>query len=226
MASADCLVLLSDVDGLYTADPEPRPGRPASSARSAQHHARDRGDGRAARPPRRLGRHGHQDRSRRSIAVAAGCHMCIAAGAPPAPAAAASKRARACTWFLPSATPAAARKQWIAGTLRPTGALTIDAGRAAGAARGQEPAARRRHRRARALRARRYGERARRGRRSRSRAASSPIPTPMPRASWAASPPRSRALLGFRGRDEMIHRDDLVLHAPATKLPSRRRRRS
>src|SRR2546422_6911268 len=33
-----------------------------------------------------------------------------------------------CTWFVPSATPAAARKQWIAGTLRPAGAITIDAG--------------------------------------------------------------------------------------------------
>ena len=33
-----------------------------------------------------------------------------------------------CTWFVPSATPVAARKQWIAGTLRPPGALIIDAG--------------------------------------------------------------------------------------------------
>jgi glutamate 5-kinase len=33
-----------------------------------------------------------------------------------------------CTWFVPTDTPLAARKQWIAGTLRPAGALSIDAG--------------------------------------------------------------------------------------------------
>ncbi len=61
------------------------------------------------------------------IAVAAGCHMCIAAGAPPAPAAA-HRGGRGLHLVRADATPAAARKQWIAGTLRPAGAMTIDAG--------------------------------------------------------------------------------------------------
>ena len=90
----------------------------------------------------------------------------------------ASRRGPSAPGSCRSATPVAARKQWIAGTLRPAGALTIDAGRAARAARGQEPAARRRHRCARPLRARRHRERAR-GRRRRDR-------------------PRHRRLLGRR----------------------------
>src|SRR5258708_20700185 len=61
------------------------------------------------------------------IAVAAGCHLCIAAGAHRHPLRRIEEGAD-CTWFVPSATPAAARKQWIAGTLRPAGAITIDAG--------------------------------------------------------------------------------------------------
>src|SRR5438874_12340823 len=61
------------------------------------------------------------------IAVAAGCHMCIAAGVHRHPLRRIEEGAD-CTWFVPSATPAAARKQWIAGTLRPAGAISIDAG--------------------------------------------------------------------------------------------------
>jgi glutamate 5-kinase len=61
------------------------------------------------------------------IAVAAGCHMCIAAGHHPHPVRRLEEGGR-CTWFVPSETPVAARKQWIAGTLRPAGALSIDAG--------------------------------------------------------------------------------------------------
>jgi glutamate 5-kinase len=61
------------------------------------------------------------------IAVAAGCHMCIAAGHPTHPVRRLEEGGR-CTWFVPTETPVAARKQWIAGTLRPAGALGIDAG--------------------------------------------------------------------------------------------------
>ena len=51
MASADCLVLLSDVDGLYSADPNQDPGG-ALHPRGAPHHPGDRGDGGARRPRR------------------------------------------------------------------------------------------------------------------------------------------------------------------------------
>jgi glutamate 5-kinase len=61
------------------------------------------------------------------IAVNAGCHMCIAAGHERHPLRRIESGAR-CSWFVPTSTPLAARKQWIAGTLRPAGAIHIDAG--------------------------------------------------------------------------------------------------
>ena len=65
MASADCLVLLSDVDGLYSADPNQDPG--ARLIREVRaHHPGDRGDGRARRLGGRLRRHGAPRSSRRA----------------------------------------------------------------------------------------------------------------------------------------------------------------
>jgi glutamate 5-kinase len=61
------------------------------------------------------------------IAVGAGCRMCIATGHVARPISALLAGGKA-TWFLPSATPGAARKQWIAGTLKPRGTLRVDAG--------------------------------------------------------------------------------------------------
>src|ERR1700731_5206993 len=61
------------------------------------------------------------------IAVGAGCHMCIAKGAVQHPLQRIEEGAR-CTWFVPSSTPLATRKQWIAGTLRPAGAIVVDDG--------------------------------------------------------------------------------------------------
>jgi glutamate 5-kinase len=61
------------------------------------------------------------------IATGAGCLMCIAAGDRKHPLQH-IEQGGACTWFMPASTPDAARKQWIAGTLRPAGALRIDAG--------------------------------------------------------------------------------------------------
>ena len=97
------------------------------------------------------------------IAVAAGCHMCIAAGRHRHPVRRIEEGAR-CTWFVPSATPVAARKQWIAGTLRPAGAVTHRSRRPASAARRQEPAAGRGRRRPWQVRAWRHGQRPGHGR--------------------------------------------------------------
>jgi len=143
------------------------------------------------------------------IAVAAGCHLCIAAGHHKHPLRRLEDGAR-CTWFVPSATPVTARKQWIAGTLRPAGAVTIDAG---------------------ALRALREGKsllpagvvRAR-GRFDRGDTVSvlTAEGAEVARGIIAYSDGDAakimgrksseiEGILGFRGRDEMIHRDDLVL---------------
>src|SRR5258707_13017361 len=59
--------------------------------------------------------------------MGAGCHLCIAKGALNRPLQRIEEGAR-CTWFVPSSTPVATRKQWIAGTLKPAGAIVVDDG--------------------------------------------------------------------------------------------------
>jgi glutamate 5-kinase len=61
------------------------------------------------------------------IATSAGTHMVIASGRIDHPLRAIAQGA-ACTWFLTPANPVAARKKWIAGSLEPRGAIMIDAG--------------------------------------------------------------------------------------------------
>jgi glutamate 5-kinase len=61
------------------------------------------------------------------IATHGGTHMVIASGRIAHPLQAIADGAR-CTWFLTPANPVTARKKWIAGSLEPKGILTIDAG--------------------------------------------------------------------------------------------------
>jgi glutamate 5-kinase len=125
MAAADCLVLLSDVEGLFTADPNRNPDARFIARVTAVTPEIEAMAGRSASA---VGSGGMATKILAAkIAVAAGCHMCIAAGHPAHPVRRLEEGGR-CTWFVPSETPVAARKQWIAGTLRPVGALSIDAG--------------------------------------------------------------------------------------------------
>ncbi|HEV2361459.1 MAG TPA: glutamate 5-kinase, partial [Acidimicrobiales bacterium] len=125
MISADCLVLLSDVDGLYTTDPSTDP---AASFIEQVLRITPEVEAMGGRSVSDVGSGGMATKILAArIAVAAGCHMCIAAGHHRHPVRRIEEGAR-CTWFVPSATPVAARKQWIAGTLRPAGSLTIDPG--------------------------------------------------------------------------------------------------
>jgi len=64
------------------------------------------------------------------IALGAGTHMVITSGKVMGPLAQLDSGAP-CTWFIAHSDPVAARKRWIAGTLEPRGVLTIDAGAAA-----------------------------------------------------------------------------------------------
>ncbi len=126
MLSADCLVLLSDVDGLYSADPGARRGGDAHTGGGAD-HARDRGDGgrREHRPwapaawrpswPRRRSR----SRPAATCASRAAARRIRCAGI--------AEGAR-CTWFVAEASPLTVRKQWIAGSLQPVGELHVDEG--------------------------------------------------------------------------------------------------
>ena len=125
MVSADCLVLLSDIDGLYTADPNKDKSAqfiPVVDAITPQIEAM--GGGSASD----VGRGGMATKiAAARIAVAAGCHMVISAGAHLHPVRRIEQGAR-CSWFVPHESPVAARKQWISGTLKPAGALVIDDG--------------------------------------------------------------------------------------------------
>ena len=133
MASADLLVLLSDIDGLYDAPP-------ARNA-SANHiplvpRITAEVEAMAGVSGSELSRGGMVTKIEAGkIATAAGTHMVIASGHVDHPLAAIGAGAR-CTWFLTPANPVTSRKKWIAGSLEPKGTLTIDAGAAAALRRG------------------------------------------------------------------------------------------
>ncbi|WP_408874303.1 glutamate 5-kinase [Falsiroseomonas sp.] len=207
MVEADALVLLSDIDGLYTADPRKDPG--AAHLPVVPQITEDIMAMGGEPPP------GYSSGGMRTkliaarIATGAGCAMAIALGQQDRPLRAMEQGAR-CTWFLPEPAGRSARKRWIAGSLAPLGVLVVDDGAARALARGSSllPAGLRavegEFRRgdpvsvrngagqevARGLVAYDSGDAARiAGHRSE----------------------RLEAILGWRGRDEIIHRDDLVV---------------
>jgi len=207
MASADVLVLLSDIDGLYTADPRldasaRRIGEVAEITPEIEAMAgaslSDSGSGgmitklAAARN-----------------AVRAGCHMVIAEGMAPHP----IERLLAgapCTWFLAHASPLTARKHWIAGTLQPAGALVVDDGAARALGQGNSLlpagvlAAEGSFRRGDLVLVRdRAGTELGRG--------LSAYACADARRILGHKSREIEQILGYRGREEMIHRDDLVL---------------
>lgn len=207
MASADTLVLLSDIDGLYTADPRVTP--------DAKHLPEVR-----TLTPEILAMAGEALPGFSSggmvtklqaarVALSAGARMAIALGKPLNPLAALLNGAR-CTWFLPQAEPLTARKRWIAASVKPAGTLTVDAGAADALRAGKSllPA----------------GVRQVAGSFERGDLVLVQGPTGQVLArgliaydSADAARIAGRrtseieALLGYRGRDEMIHRDDLVM---------------
>jgi glutamate 5-kinase len=125
MVGADLLVLLSDVDGLYTADPRRDP-----SARHLAHVAALTPEIEAMAGGAHVGAGGMATKlAAVRIAAAAGCSTLITLGRRAAPLSAVEAGARA-SLFAASATPAAAYKAWIAGSLAPQGALTVDDGAA------------------------------------------------------------------------------------------------
>jgi glutamate 5-kinase len=208
MISADTLVLLSDIDGLYTGDPrldasarfipEIREITPAIEAMGGSAASELSNGGMATKLI--AGR----------IAMAAGCRMAIADGrAVGALGALIDGKAR-CSWFLPEGSPLSARKKWIKGSLKTAGALLVDDGamRALSAGKSLLPAGvtsiEGEFKRGDVVDVKdRAGRLLARG-----------------LVAYAADDARRIAgrksaeiehLLGFRGRDEMVHRDDLVV---------------
>ena len=124
MVSADLLVLLSDVDGLYDKPPSAGDARlvPLVARISPEIEAM------AGASESQFARGGMLTKIEAGkIATTAGTHMVIASGRVPHPLERVAQGAP-CTWFLTPANPVTARKKWIAGSLEPRGALVIDAG--------------------------------------------------------------------------------------------------
>jgi len=207
MVGADQLILLSDIDGLYTDDPKRNPDAahlPVVESLTAEIEAM------GGEPPPGYSSGGMRTKLVAArIATQAGCAMAIARGDVGQPLAALEGGAR-CTWFLPIPEGRSARKRWIAGSLSPLGTLTVDAGAisALRAGRSLLPA----------------GVRAVTGTFDRGDAVlvAGPDGAALARglSAYASSDAeriaghrsdRIETILGWRGRDEMIHRDDLVL---------------
>lgn len=212
MISADTLVLLSDIDGLYTADPRNNPeARHIPLVREITPEI----VGMAGEPPPGYSSGGMVTKIVAGrIAMAAGCRMAIAMGKRMNPLAALLKPVEEggapATWFVPGAEPRTARKRWIAGSLKPLGTLMVDDGAVAALLKGGSllPAGVRDvtglfERGDLVLIQDRDGRIVGRG-----------------LSAYAAADARTIAgrrsaeieeALGYRGRDEIVHRDDLVL---------------
>src|SRR5256885_11636510 len=133
MVSADLLVLLSDVDGLYDAPPQS-----GANAKLIPLVARitPEIESMAGASGSELSRGGmHTKIEAGKIATTGGIHMVIAPGRIAHPLQAVADNGR-CSWFLTPANPVTARKKWIAGSLEPKGTLIIDAGAVAALRRG------------------------------------------------------------------------------------------
>ncbi len=207
MMNADTLVLLSDIDGLYSADPKLDPAArfiPLVSAITPQIEAM------AGKAPVGYSSGGMVTKLQAArIAVGGGCRMVIADGRRAHPLAALADGARS-TWFLAGVEPMTARKRWIAGSLKPMGSLTVDAGAAKALKSGRSllPA----------------GVSAVDGRFERGDAVvvlgSDGVEVARGLCAYSAQEAQLirghksseiEARLGYRGREELIHRDDLVL---------------
>lgn len=213
MAGADLLVLLSDIDGLYTAPPHLDPQAEFLDAIAEITPEIEAMAGGAASELSRGGMRTKIDAGK--IATGAGCAMIIASGKADRPLKSIIDGARH-SWFAPSAAPVTARKTWIAGQLQPAGELHIDAGAQGALKAGKSllPA----------------GVRMVAGQFSRGDTVSvigtegREIARGL--AGYDADDARKIAgrksgeieeILGYAGRSAMIHRDDLVMTDPAHK---------
>jgi glutamate 5-kinase len=207
MMRADILVLLSDIDGLYTADPRRDPAAehlPIVASLTPEIEAM------GGEPPPGYSSGGMRTKLVAArIATQAGVAMAIAEGHVMRPLRALEDGAR-CTWFLPAADGPSAWKRWIAGSLVPHGVFTVDLGAAAALRSGRSllPA----------------GVRSVEGTFQRgdpvlvrgpdgealARGLSAYGSEDAARIAGHRSD-KIEAILGWRGRDEIIHRDDLVV---------------
>lgn len=211
MASADCLVLLSDIDGLYTAPPQQNPDAVFLPEVPRITHEIEAMAGSAGSELSRGGMKTKIDAGK--IATAAGTSMVITSGKELNPLERLDQGARG-TWFPALSSPASARKAWIGGHLEPRGEIRLDAGavRAMTSGKSLLPA----------------GVTSVSGSFSRGDAVTllNPEGRVIGRGLIAYDADEAQliagrnsreieAIVGYPGRAEMIHRDDLVLELPA-----------
>ncbi|GAB2185325.1 glutamate 5-kinase [Roseibium sp. LAB1] len=211
MASADCLVLLSDIDGLYTAPPQQDPDAVFLPEVPRITHEIESMAGAAGSELSRGGMKTKIDAGK--IATAAGTSMVITSGKELNPLQRLDQGARG-TWFPALSSPASARKAWIGGHLEPRGEIRLDAGAVKAMASGKSllPA----------------GVTSVSGSFSRGDAVIllNPEGRIIGRGLIAYDADEAQliagrnsreieAIVGYPGRAEMIHRDDLVLELPA-----------
>ncbi|MEQ1648674.1 MAG: glutamate 5-kinase [Hyphomicrobiaceae bacterium] len=125
MITADCLVLLSDIDGLYTAPPGTTPdARRIDEVRAITPEI----EAMAGDAGSELSKGGMKTKVEAGkIALGSGTNMVIASGKRLHPLRQLIEGAP-CTWFVASSDAVTARKRWIAGQLEPAGAVHVDAG--------------------------------------------------------------------------------------------------
>lgn len=207
MISAEVLILLSDIDGMYEADPR--------NVADAKHIPEVREitpalEGMAGAAPEGFSSGGMITKLQAAkIALGGGCHMVLTEGRSLHPVGKLLDGGR-CTWFVSSANPRTARKRWIAGSLKARGEIVIDPGAANALGRGGSllPA----------------GVVSVEGRFERgdlvtvNGADGKEIGRGL--SAYSAADAKRiaghktgeiEAILGYRGRDELIHRDDLAL---------------
>ncbi|MGO4564366.1 glutamate 5-kinase [Rhizobium sp. 2YAF20] len=207
MTGADLLILLSDIDGLYTAPPHVDPQAKFLETIAEITPEIEAMAGGAASELSRGGMRTKIDAGK--IATGAGCAMIIASGKTDRPLNAIENGARS-SWFAPSGTPVTARKTWIAGQLQPAGELHVDDGAvvALGAGKSLLPA----------------GVRSVTGHfgRGDTVAVMGPLGREIARGLVGYDADEARqitgrksaeieAILGYAGRAAMVHRDDLVM---------------
>lgn len=213
MISADCLVLLSDVDGLYTAAPETDPNAtPIALVEKIDEDILAMAGGSGSQ----FGSGGMVTKLEAArICMQAGCHMVLADGRIKRPLAALLDGAQA-TLFLAHEKPRTARQNWISGSLETKGSLRIDAGAQAALEAGNSLLP--------------IGVAAIEGSFERGDCVTilGPDGADLARgltayasrdATLIMGQPSSAIadLLGFHGRAEMVHRDDMVINQTSTE---------
>jgi glutamate 5-kinase len=207
MVSADLLILLSNINGLYTADPaQDKAAKLVPTVTEITHEIEAMASntvtsGSSGGMPTKL--------AAAKQCLGAGCRMIICEGRGMFPLKS-LENGGDCTWFIPSGNPQTARKRWISGSLQSLGSVIVDDGAVAALERGGSllPAGILRiegtFQRGDAITImKRDGSEFGRGLIAYSSEDATQI--------IGHKTGEIEDLLGYRGRDEIIHRDDLVI---------------